>query len=268
MMIKHLVGDLRQRVPMWDTPSKVALVSGLILLPILLIFGFFGPETARIPARVGAFGILLTLQLVILWGNRKSLSPYHSAQEYFMNGDYESAREILEQIPVDDQLSVDALVLLGNTYRHLGMFEESLQVIDNALTRKPDYHYALYGMGKLQLVMGQYEDASNFITKALSHGSPDVVQFDLGQAYYLSGDAQKAIHHFNNIESVVGDEPSQSLLVKYYLYQLNNGDKPSVPLIRDNVIFWQNEANKYSETPYGKALKADVATLTNWLQGV
>ncbi len=268
MMIRHLVRGLRKSVPEWDTPSKVALASGVILLPILLFFGFAGPQAGRIPARIGAFGILLTLQLVILWANRKSISPYHEAQDYFMTGDYETAREILEQIEYRNRPSVDALVLLGNTYRHLSMFEESQQVIEHALSLKPEYHYALYGMGKLQLVMGQYEDASNFITKALSHGSPDVVQFDLGQAYYQVGDMQRASHHFSNIEAVMEDEPSQDLLIRYYMHQMDKGDKPSNQLIRNNLAYWQTEADKYSDTAYGKALQTDVDTLTNWLEGV
>lgn len=268
MMIAHLVRDLRQRVPQWDMPSKVALASGLILLPLLLLIGFTGPDPAQIPARIGAFGVLLTLQLVILWGNRKSLSPYHEAQSYFMQGDYETAREILEQIPFKNRPSVDALVLLGNTYRHLSMFEESNQLIDHALSLKPEYHYALYAKGKLQLVTGQYEDASNFITKALFHGAPDVVQFDLGQAYYLLGDTQRATHHFQNILSILVDEPAQLLMVEYYLHQMNNQDKPTHLLTEDNLSVWQKEANKYSETPYGNAMQTDVDTLTNWLQGV
>jgi len=268
MMIRHLVRDLRQRVPQWDTPSKIALISGLILFPLLLLIGFAGPEPIQIPARVGAFGLLLTLQLIILWGNRKSLSPYHQAQEYFMHSDYESAREILEQLPYKDSPSVDALILLGNTYRHLGMFEQSQEVLEHALSLKPDYHFGLYGMGKLQLVMGQYGDASNFITKALSQGAPDVVQFDLGQAYYLVGDMERATHHFNNIVSIIQDEPSQYLLVQYYLHQMGQQEQPSDQLIQNNVSYWQNEADKYHATPYGQALQADVDTLTSWLQGV
>jgi len=268
MMISHLVRDMRKRVPEWDTPSKVALASGLLLFPLLLMFGFFGPEPIQIPARVGAFGVLLTLQLIILWGNRKSFSPYHEAQDYFIKGDYQTAREILEQIPFKDKPSVDALVLLGNTYRHLGLYDECHEVMEHALSLKPEYHFALYGMGKLQLVVGKYEDASNFITKALSQGAPDVVQFDLGQAYYLSGDTRRSTHHFNNIHSIIEDEPTQLLLAQYYLYQMQQAEQPSQQLIQDNLLFWQNEADKYKNTPYGVALQADVDILTNWLQGV
>lgn len=266
MMIKHLVSDLRERVPTWDTPSKVALVSGVILLPMMLILGFFGPQPIQIPARAGAFGLLLTIQLVILWGNRRMLSPYHEAQQHFMDGDYKSARDILEQIPLEDKVSVDALILLGNTYRHLGLFEDSEAVINQALELKPDYHFVLYAMGKLALVTGKYEFASNFITKALFHGAPDVVQFDLGHAYYLLGDYQRATHHFTNILSLIQDEPSQLMLVEYYLYQMQSSEKPTLRIIQNNLDYWQDEATKYANTPYGLSLQQNVDHLATRLK--
>jgi tetratricopeptide (TPR) repeat protein len=266
MMIRHLIRSLRMRVPTWDTPSKLAFAFGITLLPLMLILGFMGPEPIQIPARVSAFGLLLTLQLVILWGNRRLLSPYHEAQQHFMNGDYQTARDVLEQIPLDDKVSVDALVLLGNTYRHLGQFDDSITVVDRALAHQPDYHFALYGMGKTLLVTGQYEDASNFITKALSHGAPDVVQFDLGHAYYLLGDFRRANHHFTNILSLVGDEPAQLLLVQYCLHKMNIGEQPPRRLIQSNLEYWQNEATKYHSTLYGVALQSDIDTLTMWLK--
>lgn len=262
MMVTHLVRSLQQRVPTWDRPSKLAFFSGIILLPLMLILGFFGPEPIRIPARVGAFGLLLTLQLVILWGNRRLISPYHEAQQHFMNGDHTSARDILEQIPLDDKISVDALVLLGNTYRHLGQFDDSIAVIQRALEIKPEYHFALYGLGKTLLVTGEYEDASNFITKALFQGAPDVVQFDLGHAYYLLGDYQQAAHHFSNILSLMEDEPSQLLFVQYYLYKMQVGEPPARRLIESHLEYWQNEAIKYHSTLYGMALQSDIDTLT------
>jgi tetratricopeptide (TPR) repeat protein len=266
MMVTHLVRSLQKRVPTWDTPSRLAFFSGVILLLFMLILGFLGPEAVRIPARVGAFGLLLTLQLVILWGNRRLISPYHEAQHHFINGEYSLASDILEQIPLDDKISVDALILLGNTYRHLGQYDDSISVINRALELKPEYHFALYGMGKTLLVTGLYEDASNFITKALSQGAPDVVQFDIGYAYYLLGDYQRSSHHFTNILSLVEDEPSQLLFVQYCLYKMQVGDQPSNRLILNHLEYWRDEATKYRSTPYGMALQSDIDALTMGLK--
>ena len=266
MMLRHLLGDLAQRVPEWDLASKAALGLGIALLLPLLLLGFLGPEPVQLPAKVGAFGLLLTIQFLVLWGNRRVISPYHRAQQHFINGDYMNARDILERVPESGRPSVDALVLLGNVYRHLGQFDQSRAALEHALGLKPDYHFALYGLGKLSLVTGGYEAAGHLIAKALLSGAPDVVQFDLGQAFYLLGNDEKSNHYFNNIRATVDDEPAQSMLLGYYRYQMGTGKRPSNRSIRDHIRFWQQEAMKYRQTPYGAALQKDVDVLGAWLK--
>ena len=261
MMLRRLLRE----APQWDTASKAALGLGMALLPLLLMLGFLGPGPIQLPARIGAFGLLLTIQFLVLWGSRRVLSPYRQAQRHFINGDYVDARDILEMTPESGRTSVDALVLLGSAYRHLGQFDKSRAALEHALGLKPDYHFALYGLGKLSLTVGEYEAAANYITKALLSGAPDVVQFDLGQAFYLLGDAEKSKHYFSNIRSTVADEPAQSMLLDYYRHQMGTGKRPSNRSIRDNLQFWRQEALKYRQTPYGAALQKDVDAMNAWL---
>ena len=261
MMLRRLAGDFVRGVPQWDAASKLSLVLGAALLLLTLGLGFFGPPAVQMPARIGAFGLLLTLQLLVLWGNRRAISPYHDAQQHFIKGDYAAARDILEQIPQSERVSVDALILLGNTYRHLGQFDESRRALERGLQLKPGYHFALYGIGKLHLVLGAYDDACDFIGRALAAGSPAIVQFDLGQAFYLRGDAEKARHCFDSIASIVADEPPQAMLCAYYRHRMGGSAPPDARSIRQNILFWQAEAAKYSPTAYGAALQADVAAL-------
>jgi len=262
MMLRHLA----RRLPEWDPASKMALGLGLVLLLLMVWLGFRGPEPVQLPARIGAFGLLLTIQLLVLWGNRRVLSPYHQAQQHFIHGDYLAARDILEMMPQSSPASVDALVLLGNTYRHLGQFEKSRAALEHALGLKPNYHFALYGMGKLNLTTGDYEAAVRFITKALLSGSPDGVQFDLGQAFYLLDDAEKSNHYFNNINSIIADEPAQAMLMAYYRFVMGTGERPSHRSIQEHIHYWQQEAVKYRQTPYGAALQKDVDALSACLK--
>lgn len=266
MMIAHFVQDLRRRFPTWDTPSKYALIIGLVLLPITLVLGFFGPEEIRLPAKIGAFGLLLMVQLVILWGNRGMMSPLSQAQKHFRDGDYETAREILENLPVNDQPSVDALTLLANTYRHLGLLEQSYQAVSQALELKPDYHYVLYGMGRTLLAWGQYADASNFITKALFSGAPTVVKFDLGHSLYRQNKINEAKQNFLEVIDIIKDEPYQLLLAQYCLVQMGEGQGPDMQLIQQGLPHWKATAEKFSNTPYGTAIQADVDILNSWLK--
>lgn len=268
MTLRHLLRGLTRGIPEWDTASKIALGLGIALLMLMLPLGFLGPEPIQLPARIGAFGLLLTIQLLVLWGNRRVISPYHQAQRHFINGDYVRARDILETVPESGRTSVDALVLLGNAYRHLGQFDQSRAALEHALGLKPDYHFALYGLGKLRLVAGDYEAAGRLIAKALLFGAPDVVQFDLGQAFYLLGDAEKSNHYFSNSRSAVADEPSQAMMLDYYRYRMGAGKRPAVRAVRAHLRFWRQEALKHRQTPYGAALQKDVDALSGWLQDV
>lgn len=263
MMLRRLA----QQIPQWDGASKLGLGLGIALLILLLPLGFLGPEPIQLPAKIGAFGLLLTIQLLVLWGSRRALSPYHQAQRHFIAGDYARARGILEAIPDSGRPSVDALVLLGNAYRHLGQLEKSRAALERALGLKPQYPFALYGLGKLKLALGDYEAAGHLFTKALRSGAPDSVQFDLGQAYYLLGDDERAHRCFDTIRAIAADDPAQALLIDYYRWQMQGGRRPSRRAIRGGIGFWRQEAIKHQQTPYGAALQKDVDVLSAWLRG-
>ena len=123
MMIWQVARDLTRRLPEWEASAKLSLAIAIVLLLLLLAVGFAGPAAIQFPARIGAFLLLVTIQLLFLWGNRRDASPYHQAQQRFIAGDYAGARDLLETMPDRGRASVDALVLLGNSYRHLAQFD-------------------------------------------------------------------------------------------------------------------------------------------------
>ena len=262
MIFRFLFRDLLGRMGEWDAASRISFLVASTLLIFLLLLGFFGPQAIRFPARIGAFGLLLTLQLVIFWGNRRLISPYLQAQQHFLAGDYSSARDTLEQIPESDRTSVDALVLLGNCYRHLGQFARSKHAIEHALQLKPDYHYALYALGKLNLVTAAYHEASDAFEQALASGAPDLVQFDMGQANFLLGNSETATKHLGRFCSRATDEPEKLMLATYLLHIMGSGEHPSAAEIHEHISYWREEALKYAATDFGKALQSQVDELS------
>lgn len=254
MMVWQVARDLTRRLPEWDAPAKLSLAIALLLLLLLLGIGFLGPDAIRFPARIGAFGLLLTIQLLFLWGNRRDASPYHQAQQHFIARDYQAARELLEPLPDAGRASVDALVLLGNTYRHLGQLDRAHSALARALELKPRHDLALYSAGKLNLVRGEYSAASEYFERAIKAGAPEIVRFDLGQARYLLGQDAEATQQLTAAQSALADDPAQLLLLQYYLCALGAGDMPAENLMRENIAHWRQEARKYSDTPYGAHL--------------
>ena len=254
MMVWQVARDLTRRLPEWEASAKLSLAIALLLLLILLGIGFFGPDAIQFTARIGAFGLLVTIQLVFLWGNRRDASPYHQAQQHFIAHDYQAARDLLEALPDTGRASVDALVLLGNSYRHLGQFDHARSALARALEIKPEHHLALFSAGKLNLVRGEYAAASDFLERAINAGAPDIVAFDLGQARYLLGQTAEALQQLSAARLALSDEPAQLLLLQFYLWNMGAGEMPNEEFIRENIQHWRQEARKYSSTPYGAHL--------------
>ncbi|MCY4062317.1 MAG: tetratricopeptide repeat protein [Chloroflexi bacterium] len=254
MMIWQVARDLTRRLPEWDASAKLSLAIAILLLLLLLGVGFLGPDAVQFPARIGAFALLVTIQFLFLWGNRREASPYHQAQKHFIAQDYQAARELLEALPVGGRASVDALVLLGNTYRHLGQLDRAQTALTRALEIKPGHDLALFSAGKLNLVRGQYAAAIEYIECAIKAGAPEIVRFELGQARFLLGRDAEAAQQLTAARSALADDPAQLLFLQYYLWSLGAGDMPAKEFIRENIEYWRGEAQKYSDTLYGAHL--------------
>lgn len=254
MIFRYFFRDWRQRFHAWDPASKLSLGIAITLLLLLFWLGVDGPRDLQLPARFGAFGLLLTVQLIFFWGNRRAISPYHQAQRHFVAADYVSARRILEQIPESGRASVDALVLLGNTYRHLGELELSQRTLQRALQLKPDYHYALYAAGKLYLVAGRFGAAADELEQALASGAPALAHFDIGLARFMNGEPGLAMEHFSRFCAGQSDEPEKVALAKICQSMAGLCDPPPAPELARHLSLWQDEAAKYAGTPYGRKL--------------
>ena len=261
MMFWQVARDLTRRLPEWDAPAKLSLAIAILLLLLLLAVGFAGPAAIQFPARIGAFLMLVTLQLLFLLGNRRDASPYHQAQQRFIAGDYPGARDLLETMPDRGRASVDALVLLGNSYRHLGRFGSARAALSKALAIKPNHDLALFSMGKLNLVQGEYAAACEFFGRAIIAGAPDIVRFELGQSRYLLGQADEALRHLTAARAALADDDAHLLLLQYYLSNLSMGDMPACDFIGEHIRHWMLEARKFADTPYGAHISAVISNL-------
>lgn len=261
MMLRYFLRDMTRRSSEWDMPTRLAVLMALALLVLLLAVGLAGPPQLQLPARIGAFGLLVTLQLLYLWGNRRDISPYHQAQQHFIAGDYAAARALLETLPERGRESVDALVLLGNSYRHLGQFEAARRALQRALDRKPRHHLALFSMSKLLMIQGRFPAAKELIELALAAGAPDLVRLELGQCHILQGEKQSAQEQFLAARPHLLESPEQVALLDCYLHQLGVAKAPDIG--SETIQYWQCEAQKAANTAYGEHLRQFVRAWTD-----
>jgi tetratricopeptide (TPR) repeat protein len=262
-ILRGLLGEIRN----WDKASQSALVIAIILLMIDVILLSTVPEI-RSFAVFGGIGLLLAIQVIVLWGNRRMVTAYTQAQRYFMAGEFEQVIDVLkdyvdEQNNNDKTPTSDTLVLLGNAYRNLGQLRESESVLRIALARRPNYHFALYGLGKIRLAMGDYGEAIKHFEKALEAGAPPIIQFDLALAYHYDGAEDKAYQLLNNLPEI--NEAYRQLFATYLLYRLDEASEPDLALIEMGLPFWEAEVERFGDTAYGQAVQQDVIALRDLL---
>jgi len=256
-----LIRRLRRDFQNWDRPTRIAFGLGLLLLIVAVIAALIAPPETRLTILIGAGGLLIVIEVTVLWGNRGMISAFTRAQRLYLEGDLEAARDLLES--VRDKADVRALTLLGNTYRQLGQLPESESILSEAVNKAPDHHYPLYGFGRTLLSEGRYAEAADVIRRALDLGAPSAVRADLGEAYFrlnLPDEVAAAL------QDAVLDEPHRALMVGYLLYRIGEAPPPAPELVRAGLPYWQATAERFQHTPYGVALTHDIREMLH--QGI
>lgn len=249
----------------WERSAQIAFLIALALLFITLIALRVGPPELRQPALIGFLGLFFGAQIIFMWANRTMVTPYTQAQRRYLAEDFEGARAILEQMRQDGKADVPSLTLLANTYRQLGLLEQSEEVVKRALEIRSFDHFPLYGFGRTLLVKGQYAEASARFREALEAGAPALVEFDLGEALFRQGAADEARVCLERAQQRAA-EPFRLLMAAYLLYRLGAGEPPAPALLRAGLPYWRDHARRFQHTPYGQMLALDVAAMQTLLE--
>lgn len=257
-----LIRRLRRDFPAWERPAQIALVVAIVLLALALLVIFLGPQEVRLPALIGAGGLILVMQITVLWANRGMVTPFTQAQRHYLAEDFESARILLEGLRAEGKADARALTLLGNTYRQLGQLGESHRVLYEALNKAPNHHYPLYGFGRTLLSEGNYLEAAERFSAALAADAPDSVQVDLAEAAFRAGDGDRALQALRRLDvKTLAQEPHRQLMAQYLLYRLNAVHAVDAELIRQGLPYWQATAERFAHSRYGTDLAQDIQNM-------
>ncbi len=254
--MRGLRGRLGEQMALWDTPTKIAMGLALGLLLVFFALASFAPDPVRSAAAIGVVLVVITGQVIFMWGNRRLVTPFTQAQRAYLAGDFGAAAQLLTDFHADSKPTAESLTLLGNTYRQLGRLDESEAAILQALALAPGHHFPLYGFGRTLLAQGRYTEAVGAIEQALVAGAPIGVRYELGEAHYRAGNVPAAVEV---LRAATGGEPFRELMTAYILH-LAAGEP--APVVEEGALaYWQASAERYVNTPYGEALLHDVQNM-------
>lgn len=261
----RLTAYLLRQFRTWDRSAQMAMILALALLLLIFSVIVWGPPHLRQPALIGFFGLVLSAQIIFMWGNRGMVTPYTQAQRCYLAEDFDSARQILENLWAADQADFRALTLLGNTYRQLGRLDESYEVLTKALDLRPSDPFPLYGIGRTLLIKGFYAEAADILNHALAAGAPPLVALDRAEALYRQGlyDEAQALLVAHR---ALATEPHRALMADYLLYRLSAGQVPARSLVESGLSYWRDHARRFHDTLYGQSLLEDVRYLETLVQ--
>ncbi len=264
-MLRLTTHILRRQFPSWDRASQVAFVIGTVLLLVFLVLTVTASADDRPTLLALAGAVLLVTQGVVLWANRGMVTPVAKAQRAYLSEDYDSVIQLLEPSAARAELDAKGWMLLGSAYRQLNRFDRSVTALENALRIEPNHHFSLYNFGRTLLVQGDYAAAVPYFEAALQAGAPEALRADLAEALYRMGEEAAALTQMHQVQSVLSDDPARRVWVELTRFQLGDGAPPDQRLIRAGLPYWVATAERFQHTPYGAALRQEIATMTSFL---
>lgn len=249
----------------WERSTQIAFIVAFILFLVAFLLVLIVPITDRQPFLIGTIGSLFAMQLIFMWGNRNMVTSFTAAQRLYLQEDFQSARLLLEKLDEEGKSDVRSLTLLANTYRQLGLLDQSEEFVKKALDFSPFNHFPLYSFGRTLLIKGDYAGAITAIQQALDAGAPQIVRFDLAEALYRAGHVDDAVIILREILNLE-QELFRLLMTEYLLYRVAASPAPSPHKIEAGITYWRELSARFQHTPYGQALSADIAVMQDLLE--
>jgi len=120
------------------------------------------------------------------------------ARELGLEGNFDQAVNMMNEIIQEDPDIIDAYFTLGNLYFKERKFEKALEAFFEALDRKPDNAFTVINIANSYIQMRNFEEAEKFILSFLPSLPPDSqVNLILGNIYNSQKKYDLAIEYYN-----------------------------------------------------------------------
>lgn len=243
---------------------RLAAIITLVMVVMIMLVSKNQTGDRRFWLVIGLIVVMAIIQMVILLRGGPQGSALQVARRYYMQGNFDAAINLLEDSLADTaNPDVEALALLGNTYRQQGRLEQSEKHLQRAVGLDAGNNLALYGLGQTLLAQGRYNEAAELIQSALTQGIRKAVQVDLLLANYLANtNPQHLLELAHKVSRLLGLEDYRALMLNYLLYNLVENEQPTALRYMQNsasgLAYWQSQARRFAETDYGRRMATEV----------
>ena len=160
-----------------------------------------------------------------LFQNALKINPYYGdayrylGEVYFSIGDYEMSLESALKALKYAHSDVDAMLLVANSYRELGKYQQAEEYYQNIRNEFPSYGEVYRNMGELYLKMNRLSQSYMMLSKAMRIAPDSWRNFiSLGDYYYKNNDMPKAEEYYQMALKLNSRERYPFLKVAEFLY--------------------------------------------------
>ena len=135
-------------------------------------------------------------QAVSYYSNFKD-GTFRLAKTYFSIRDFENAKEWCEETIRLDNAHVQAIKMLGDTYKRSGNIDKAIELYAQAIEINANYDRAYYSLGVALKDVGRYNEAVQALNKALLVNPVYTKAYEtLGVVYQENNDLDNAVFNF------------------------------------------------------------------------
>jgi arylsulfatase A-like enzyme/predicted Zn-dependent protease len=119
------------------------------------------------------------------------------ARELGLQGEFDRAERLVEEIIRDDPEVIDAYFTLGNLRFKEGKFEKAIEAFFKAFEKKPDDAFTVINIANSYIMMGDFDEAEKFILSIIEAIHPDSqIQFILGNINNSQKEYEEALENY------------------------------------------------------------------------
>lgn len=154
------------------------------------------------------------------------MEKFEKAMDLINQGRFEEAKDVFEEILLDDPKNVNVLYNQGMCFTNLGQPEEAIRTLEQCIKYKPDYSNAYVAIGFAYSRMDDLENAKKYFFEALKIDSKNSFALkNLGGLFGGIGDIEKSLYYLEKAYEIDPLDPNTVYGLGYAYQQIKDYEK-------------------------------------------